>query len=198
MPFYERSPYLYLKRLLDIFLSVILIVLLFIPMLILGAAIAATSTGGAIFKQPRIGLNGEIFICYKFRTMYTNAPKNRPTAEFADAEKYITPIGRFLRKSSLDELPQLINVLRGDMSLVGPRPLIGEEAELHYLRKRCGVYAMRPGITGLAQINGRDMLSGTEKVRLDVIYTKRPSLFRDAKIIFKTVGNTLSGNGITR
>ena len=198
MPFYERSPYLYLKRLLDIFFSAILIVLLFIPMLILGAAIAATSSGGAIFKQPRIGLNGEIFICYKFRTMYTNAPKNRPTAEFNDAEKYITPIGRFLRKSSLDELPQLINVLRGDMSLVGPRPLISEEAELHYMRKRCGVYRIRPGITGLAQINGRDMLSNTEKARLDARYSRHPSLSADAEIILKTVGGTLLGKGIIR
>ncbi len=198
MPFYEKCPYLYLKRILDIFFSAVLLVLLFIPMLILGVAVAATSKGGAIFKQPRIGLNGEIFICYKFRTMYTSAPKNRPTAEFDDAEKYITPIGRFLRKSSLDELPQLINVLKGDMSLVGPRPLIQEEAELHYLRKRCGVYNLRPGITGLAQINGRDMLSSTEKARLDARYSRHPSLPADTRIILKTVGGTVLGRGITR
>ena len=147
--------------------SALLLFFLIIPMAVLGLLICTTSEGGMIFKQERVGMNGRIFFCYKFRTMYKSAPNDMPTAQFSNASDYITPIGRFLRKSSLDELPQLVNVLIGDMSLVGPRPLIPREGEIHSYRMRCGAYRIRPGMTGLAQINGRDMLGDIEKVRFD-------------------------------
>ena len=198
MPFNKKTGYIYLKRLLDIIFSAVLIFFLSIPMLIIALAVKLTSKGGAIFRQKRVGKDGRVFTCYKFRTMYDTAPKNRPKASFTDAERYITPVGRFLRKSSLDELPQLFCVLKGDMSLVGPRPLIENEGEIHDLRRRCGVYEIRPGITGLAQINGRDRVTDTEKARLDVKYTRSLSLTEDTRIIFKTVGGALFGESAAR
>ncbi len=194
----KKRGYVFLKRFLDIFFSSLLIIFLFIPMLLLGILVASTSKGGAVFKQRRVGKDGKVFICFKFRTMYEYAPSNRPTEGFYDADMYITPIGRFLRKSSLDELPQLFNVLMGDMSLVGPRPLIEEEEELHLLRRQCGVYSIRPGLTGLAQTSGRDLLSSAEKARLDAKYMRDMSLSRDTKIILKTFYDAFLGNGVIR
>jgi len=187
----RNRRYAFLKRLLDIVFSALLLFLLGIPMLIIGVMISATSEGGALFKQKRVGRHGEMFTCYKFRTMYIDAPDNCPKATLKNAERYITPIGGFLRKSSLDELPQLYNVLRGDMSLVGPRPLIAEEGEIHELRRRCGVLDVRPGITGLAQVSGRDRVSDVDKARYDIDYIRGMSLGQDAGIILKTVGDVL-------
>ncbi len=198
MPFDKKQTYLLLKRFLDIFFSSVLIILLLMPMAFIGLCVAVTTDGGAIFKQIRVGKDGKPFTCYKFRTMYRDAPCNRPTEGFFDADRYITPLGKWLRKSSLDELPQLFNVLMGDMSLVGPRPLIEEEEDMHYLRRRCGVYALRPGITGLAQASGRDMLSSLEKVRLDARYTREVSLTEDTQILLKTLRQALLGQGVAR
>ena len=193
MYFGRMRAYRFLKRALDIIFSVVLLLLLSLPMAIIALAVMLTSEGGAFFRQERVGRDGKVFICYKFRTMYRWTPPHCPKSEFFDAERYITPIGRLLRRSSLDELPQLINVLKGDMSLVGPRPLIAEEGEIHLLRQRCGVYQLRPGITGLAQVGGRDSVSDIEKARLDVRYTRELSLVNDVGILFKTAFGMMTG-----
>lgn len=190
------SYYLLIKRVLDVVFSFLLLLLLCLPMLIIALLIVLTSEGNAIFRQERVGRGGEPFVCYKFRTMYINTPENLPTAKFEDAHKYITPIGAFLRKTSLDELPQLYNVLRGDMSLVGPRPLIRCEGEIHELRRRCGVYRVRPGITGLAQVNGRDRLPDIDKARYDARYSRNPSFSGDARIIRQTLFGAFSGKDV--
>lgn len=192
----RSGAYPYGKRFLDLLLSGLLLCFLWLPMLVIGGVIRLTSSGGAIFRQIRVGREGRLFICYKFRTMYEGAPRDCPTSEFYDADRYVTPVGRFLRKSSLDELPQLWNVLRGDMSLVGPRPLIPKEQEVHAWRQRCGVYRIRPGMTGLAQVCGRDRLPDTEKARLDVRYAKTMSLRVDCRIVGQTFLRVFSGEGI--
>jgi O-antigen biosynthesis protein WbqP len=181
---------------LDIVFSAILIVLLFPLMVIIGALIRIDSSGGAIFKQKRMGRNLKEFTCYKFRTMKKDAPRGIPAKELTDPERYVTRVGKFLRRSSLDELPQLFNVLCGDMSLVGPRPLIISEREVHTRRAKLGVYELRPGITGLAQIAGRDDLCDDEKIRLDAEYKDRCGFIVDMKIIFCTVFKVLSCEGI--
>jgi len=175
---------------LDLVFSALLLVFLALPMALIALAVALSSHGGAIFRQTRVGRNGTQFVCYKFRTMYENAPHDRPSHEMRDG-RFVTPIGRFLRKTSLDELPQLYNVLRGEMSLVGPRPLIPCEEEVHALRRRCGVEALRPGMTGLAQIRGRDLLEGREKARLDTRYAKSATLWGDARILAQTLSGML-------
>jgi O-antigen biosynthesis protein WbqP len=191
-----RNPYLFFKRFLDVLFSFLLLFFLSLPMLAIAISIAVTSRGGVIFKQTRVGRNGETFICYKFRTMYSYAPSNIPTASFSDAHLYVTAVGRFLRRTSLDELPQLFNVLKGDMSLVGPRPLICEEESVHSIRRKNGVYSIRPGITGLAQVSGRDLLSDSEKAALDVMYFNSVGFSSDIKIFLKTLKRVVSGNGI--
>ena len=183
----ERSPYLFLKRLLDVVFSLLLLILLAFPMAIIGIAVGLSSRGGVIFRQMRIGREGKPFICYKFRTMVRYAPPERPSSAFDDVARYVTPVGRFLRKTSLDELPQLWNVLRGDMSLVGPRPLIGAEQGVHSLRAEHGVYRVRPGMTGLAQVMGRDRLGDSEKAAFDARYVERLCLREDLWIVGKTL-----------
>ena len=190
------SSYLLVKRVLDVMFSFILLLLLCLPMLIIALLIVLTSKGSAIFRQERVGKGGETFVCYKFRTMYADTPADLPTAKFENSHKYITPIGSFLRKSSLDELPQLYNVLRGDMSLVGPRPLIKCEGEIHEFRRRCGVYRVRPGITGLAQVNGRDRLPDIDKARYDARYSRNLSCAEDARIIRQTIFGAFSGKDV--
>ena len=187
----------YVKRFLDIFFSVILMIFLSPLMLIISLAIVLETRGGAIFKQNRMGRNGKIFVCYKFRTMKRDAPHSIPAKELADPDKYVTAIGKLLRRSSLDELPQLFNVLKGDMSIVGPRPLICEEKEIHNLRKSAGIYALRPGLTGLAQINGRNLLCDSEKIENDKRYLDNVGMRLDAKIVFMTFGCVFLGIGVT-
>ena len=128
--------------------------------------------------------------------MKESTPKYLPTSEVKDPMQYITKLGRFLRKTSLDEIPQLINVLRGDMSLVGPRPLISDEYEIHQMRMRFGVYNVRPGLTGLAQVNGRDAVTPADKVRWDVKYMESFGFKMDMKILFTTVPNVLTRRGV--
>lgn len=187
----------YTKRFLDVIFSIILIIFLIPLMIIISGLIVLESRGGAIFRQKRMGRNGKIFICYKFRTMRENAPHSVPAKEFLRPELYVTRVGAFLRRSSLDELPQLFNVLRGDMSLVGPRPLICEEKEVHKMRQSAGIYVLRPGLTGLAQINGRNLLCDSEKIENDKIYLDNVRMRLDAKILFMTVGCVLGGKGIS-
>ena len=187
----------YIKRILDILFSAVLIVFLMPIMVIIGAAIRIESNGGAIFKQKRVGQNKKSFICLKFRTMRIDTPQNIPASKLSDPQKYITRVGKFLRRSSLDELPQLFNVLKGDMSLVGPRPLIFEETEMHERRENEGIYALRPGLTGLAQIKGRNLLLDNEKLENDKFYLENLRIRLDARILFLTVGCVFAGKGIT-
>ena len=186
----------YVKRILDIIFSTLLIALLSPVMVIIGVAIRVESSGGAIFKQKRVGQNKKAFVCLKFRTMRIDAPQNVPASKLLDSQKYITRVGRLLRRSSLDELPQLFNVLKGDMSLVGPRPLIFEEAEMHKKRESEGIYALRPGLTGLAQIKGRNLLLDCEKIENDKFYLENIKIRLDARIVFLTLGCVFAGKGI--
>ncbi|MBQ9086809.1 MAG: sugar transferase [Clostridia bacterium] len=191
-----KGAYAKVKRLMDVIFSALLLFFLLVPMSVIGILVAVSSPGGAIFRQKRVGQDGKLFVCYKFRTMISDAPPDLPTAAFRDAEQYVTPIGRFLRRSSLDELPQLWNVLRGDMSLVGPRPLIPAERQMHELRGRSGVYRVRPGMTGLSQIRGRDALPDRDKARLDARYAHTLSLSSDCRILWETVYRVFTGKGV--
>ena len=192
----KKRMYRVIKRGLDVLFSVILLFFLWLPMVVIGAAVRVSSPGKAIFKQIRVGKDGKLFVCYKFRTMYKSAPPCIPSSQFADVERYITPIGCILRRSSLDELPQLLNVLKGDMSIVGPRPLIISETSVHKGRKECGVYSLRPGITGLSQISGRDHVSDEQKIRLDAEYLRTFGFLGDIRIVGKTFVKIITKDGV--
>ncbi len=175
-----------MKRAFDFTVSLLLIIILFPVFVLLSLIVLIDAGTPVIFRQYRVGKDNKLFYIYKFRTMRRNT-RNAATADLKDADKYITKSGKFLRKTSLDELPQLVNVLLGDMSFVGPRPLIPEEKEIRELRKKYNVYSVRPGITGLAQVNGRDNLSIDEKALFDKEYIDKQSILLDIKILFKTV-----------
>ena len=187
-----KGGYSYIKRAGDLVIAFVALLVLLVPMLIISAAIYIDDPGKVLFRQNRIGLGGKTFELYKFRTMKESTPKYLSTAEVDDPKKYLTKLGKLLRKTSLDELPQLINVLRGDMSMVGPRPLIPSETDIHKMRTRFGVYNVRPGMTGLAQINGRDTVTPAAKVRWDVKYVENFGIKMDMKIFFSTVPNVLT------
>lgn len=190
----EKRAYLALKRAFDISGALVGLAVLALPMSVIALIIALDSPGDPIFKQERLGKDGQVFTIYKFRTMYTYAPKNMAT-NAVNVSAYTTEAGKFLRGYSLDELPQLWNVLRGDMSFVGYRPVCLSEQELNRLRLECGVMEMRPGITGYAQINGRDNVTMKEKVRLDLYYTQHCSFPLDLHCLLKTVKVALSKEG---
>lgn len=184
------------KRFFDIFASALLLLVLSPLFLVIMLAISADSSGGVIFKQKRAGLYSRPFTFYKFRTMYRSAPRDVATAELMGADRYITPVGRFLRQTSLDELPQLWNVLKGDMSLVGPRPVVLTERRLLALRAQWGADRVRPGITGLAQIRGRDELPIHRKALYDRYYARHLTLGLDWRILGVTVKYVLKREGI--
>lgn len=175
------------KRVLDFILSALGLTILLVPLALTALVVYIDDPGNIFFCQKRVGRNGKLFTLYKFRTMKKDTPKYMATMDVDDPDKYITRVGRVLRKLSLDEIPQLFNVLKGNMSLVGPRPLIPNEEEIHTMRERFGVYCVRPGVTGLAQINGRDLVSPAEKVRWDVRYVEHFGFWTDVKILFATV-----------
>lgn len=175
-----------MKRLFDFTVSLLLIIFLSPIFLIISFIIAIDAGNPVIYKQYRVGKDNRLFYIYKFRTMKNNT-RLAATKDLTEADSVITKSGRFLRKTSLDELPQLFNVLKGDMSFVGPRPLIPEEKEIRAIRKEYGVYSVRPGITGWAQVNGRDMLSDEEKALFDKEYIDKQSIAFDIKIMFLTV-----------
>lgn len=184
------------KRFLDFIFSGILILILSPLFLVVGVAIKLTSKGPVFFKQQRVGKDNKHFMIYKFRTMKIDAPPNVATYMLKNPDEYITPIGRFLRNSSIDEIPQLINIFKGDMSFVGPRPVITQEIDLISLRTRTGVSILSPGLTGWAQINGRDALGIEEKVFYDKYYLENQSLILDLKIMFLTVLKVIKAEGI--
>ena len=189
--------YAVLKRILDITVSFILLVVLSPLLLMIMLAVAADSSGKVIFMQQRAGRMGKPFKLYKFRTMNPNAPRAIAAGRFVDASHFITPVGRFLRYSSLDELPQLFNILKGDMSFIGPRPVILCESELLEMRTRNGASDVRPGMSGWAQVNGRDNVGITEKAEYDGYYAANMSLRLDAKVLFKTIGYVLRSRGVS-
>ena len=184
-----------MKRLCDIIISVIAFGIFIVPSAIIGLLIMLDSKGPAFYWSRRIGRNGVPFMIPKFRTMYVNAPE-RPTENLTNPEIYITRIGRLLRATSLDEIPQFFSVLRGDMSLVGPRPVLVSQIELNQMRADLGIHRLRPGITGWAQINGRDDISIEDKVRLDWEYLERQSFCFDLLIIWKTCFYVVRQKGV--
>lgn len=175
-----------MKRIFDFTASLLLLIILSPVFLIVSLLILIDSGSPVIFRQYRVGKDNKLFYVYKFRTMKKNT-RNAATADLAEAESCITKSGRILRKTSIDELPQLFNILIGNMSFVGPRPLIPEEKEIRRLRAEYGVFSVKPGMTGLAQVNGRDMLSIEEKALFDKEYVEKQSFWFDIKILFKTV-----------
>jgi O-antigen biosynthesis protein WbqP len=183
-----------LKRLTDLFLSTILLFLLAPICFLVAILIRLDSPGPAIFQQKRIGLDGELFEIYKFRTMYVGTP-DLATDKMKDLPSPITRVGNILRKTSLDELPQLINVALGNMSLVGPRPALYNQLELTAKRKSNGVLRFPPGITGWAQINGRDDLSDDLKVEADTWYCQNWNYWLDWQIMFATFKAVLTKRG---
>jgi O-antigen biosynthesis protein WbqP len=185
-----------LKRALDIAGAAAGLVLLSPFLAALAVAVRLDSSGPALHWSRRVGRRNRIFAMPKFRTMRTGAP-DVATHLMAEPDRWVTPLGRFLRRTSLDELPQLWSVLKGDMSLVGPRPALFNQDDLVALRTEAGVDALRPGLTGWAQINGRDELLIPEKAELDREYLERMSLAFDLQIIAATARSALSGRGVT-
>jgi O-antigen biosynthesis protein WbqP len=174
-----------MKRLFDILLCFTTLLILLPVITIVSVAIKLTSRGPILYWSDRIGINNSLFKMPKFRTMRIDTPA-LPTHLMTNAGQYLTPIGSFLRRTSLDEIPQLWSILKGDMSFVGPRPALFNQDDLVMLRTKCGVHLLTPGLTGWAQINGRDSLSIPDKVGLDEEYLKRRSFFFDIYIFFRT------------
>lgn len=185
-----------MKRFFDLLGGIILTVILSPVLLLVSLVVKLTSRGPVIFKQRRIGLGRKEFMIFKFRTMYVDAPSNMATHLLENPDRFITPIGKFLRKTSLDELPQLFNVLSGDMSFIGPRPALYNQQDLIKLRESCGVHRMRPGVTGWAQVNGRDELSIPVKVEYDKYYVDNYSIGLDIKIAIRTVISVFMRKGV--
>ena len=185
-----------MKRLFDIFLGCLAALILFVPVLLVAMAVRLTSKGPALYWSDRVGRNNVIFKMPKFRSMRVGTPAVA-THLLADARSHLTPIGSFLRKSSLDELPQLWSILAGDMSFVGPRPALFNQYDLIALRTQYGVHDLLPGLTGWAQVNGRDELPVPAKVRLDVEYLQRQSLWFDVRILWLTFVKVLKWDGVS-
>ena len=187
----------FFKRGFDIFFSLIAIIILAIPMMIIALWIKVDSPHEKVlFKQERIGINNVPFTILKFRSMRDDAPHQMATENFENPEIYITRVGKILRKTSMDELPQLFNVLKGDMSIVGPRPLIPKEKYVLKLRDEYGANKILPGITGLAQVHGRDQVTDENKASYDGKYALNVSLLLDASIILKTVSDVVRSRGV--
>jgi len=184
------------KRIIDIIVGVILLIFLGLPLVIIAAIIKISSRGPVLYWSDRVGKNNKIFKMCKFRTMRINTPAVA-THLFKEAEQYLTPVGFFLRSFSLDELPQLFNIISGDMTFVGPRPALFNQDDLIELRTKKKVHALVPGVTGWAQVNGRDELPIPVKVEFDEYYLKNKSLSLDAKIILITFLKVAKKEGVS-
>jgi O-antigen biosynthesis protein WbqP len=184
-----------MKRILDFTAALALLLAFSIPMLLIALLVKVTSIGPMLYWSDRVGKNNTIFKMPKFRTMRTDTPAVA-THLLADPDQYLTSIGKFLRKSSLDELPQLLSILKGDMSFVGPRPALFNQNDLVELRTKKGIHILTPGLTGWAQINGRDELPIPVKVGFDEYYLKHRSFLFDLKIILMTVFKVLRSEGV--
>jgi O-antigen biosynthesis protein WbqP len=188
--------YLVMKRVIDFVLSFIGAALLLPAFLILAIIIKMDSKGPIFFKQKRIGKNKKTFYIIKFRTMRTDAPKEMPTHMLRDSDAFITKVGKFLRETSLDELPQIINILKGEMSIIGPRPALWNQYDLIAERDKYGANSIYPGLTGWAQVNGRDELPIDLKAKFDGEYVQRMSLYFDSIIFAKTVFSVVRSKGV--
>lgn len=185
-----------MKRLLDFLLALLASAVLALPIAIVALAVKLTSPGPALYWSDRVGRHNRIFRMPKFRSMRTDTPEVA-THLLAKPESFLTPIGGFIRKSSLDELPQLWSILVGDMSFVGPRPALFNQDDLIALRTESGVHTLLPGLTGWAQINGRDDVPIPQKVELDAYYLEHQSLWLDVRILWRTFFKVLGRDGIT-
>lgn len=185
-----------MKRMFDFLLVLLTGIIFLLPILLIALAVKLTSPGPALYWSDRVGRNNRIFRMPKFRSMRVGTPAVA-THLLSDASSHLTPIGSFLRKSSLDELPQLWSILRGDMSFVGPRPALFNQDDLIVQRTEAGVHALVPGLTGWAQINGRDELPIPEKVKLDAEYLQRQSFWFDLRILWRTFNKVLRRDGVS-
>ena len=186
----------FLKRVIDVVLSFFGIVFLALPMLIIAIIIKIDDPGPVLFSQKRVGKNKKIFKLYKFRSMKMSTPHDTPTHLLENPEQYITKIGKFLRKSSLDELPQLFCIFVGTMSIIGPRPALWNQDDLVAERDKYGANDIKPGLTGWAQINGRDELEIEDKAKLDGEYVEKMSFLFDCKCFFGTITSVLKSDGV--
>ena len=186
----------FFKRLIDFVLSFVGIIFLTLPMLVIAIAIKIDSKGPVFFKQKRIGIHKTYFNILKFRTMRIDTPHDAPTHELQDPKKWITKVGGFLRKTSLDELPQIFNIFVGQMSIIGPRPALWNQDDLVAERDKYGANDVKPGLTGWAQINGRDELEIPVKAKLDGEYVERQSFFFDCRCFFGTFLSVLKSDGV--
>lgn len=187
---------LIIKRTFDLLISTVLLSILSFPMVIISVMVLFSSKGPVFFWSDRVGKNNKIFKMPKFRTMLTNSPLVA-THLFDNSDKFLSPVGGFLRKFSLDELPQLFSILKGDMSFVGPRPALYNQYDLIEMRTSKGIDKISPGLTGWAQINGRDNISLKEKVELDSYYLERMSFIFDLKIFILTILNVMTRKNIS-
>lgn len=185
-----------MKRIFDLYTCIVLLVLLIVPMLLIAIAVCLSSKGKALYWSDRVGINNKIFKMPKFRSMLIKTP-SLATHLLNNPDSYLSTIGGFLRRSSLDELPQLFSVLKGDMSFVGPRPALFNQDDLIALRTKKGVHKLLPGITGWAQVNGRDGLSIPDKVALDVEYFNHQSFWFDLKILWITFLKVIKRDGVS-
>ena len=186
----------FVKRIFDVILSLIALVFLCPVILVCAVIIKREDNGPAFFRQKRIGIHKKTFSMYKFRSMRMDAPRDVPTHLFKNPEQYFLRCGKFIRRYSLDELPQIINILKGDMSIVGPRPALWNQYDLIEERDKYGANDIRPGLTGWAQINGRDELEIPEKARLDGEYVRRESFLFDVMCIWRTVFKVVEHEGV--
>ena len=186
----------FFKRIIDLVLSAAGILVLGLPMLVLVLAIKLDSPGPVLFKQKRVGIHKKLFPILKFRTMRIDTPKDTPTHLLENPEQWITKVGSFLRKTSLDELPQIFNIFIGQMSIIGPRPALWNQYDLIEQRDKYGANDVLPGLTGWAQINGRDELEIPVKARLDGEYVKKMSFLFDCKCFFGTITSVLKSDGV--
>ncbi len=185
-----------IKRVLDFSLALFALMILALPLLIIALIVKLDSKGPVFFKQKRVGLHKETFMMPKFRSMYTETPSDMPTHLLNDPQRWITPVGKILRKTSLDELPQLLSILSGKMSFIGPRPALWNQDDLIRERDKYGANDVRPGLTGWAQINGRDELPIPEKAALDGEYVKKMGFIMDVKCFFGTFAAVLFHKGV--
>ena len=192
----KKTFYTFFKRVFDIFCSFLAIVLLALPMLIVAIAIKIDSKGPVFFKQNRVGKKKRIFKILKFRSMYTDTDPNAPTHQLGNATSHITKVGKFIRKTSIDELPQLFNIFVGQMSFVGPRPALWNQDDLIAERDKYHANDIKPGLTGLAQISGRDELEIPVKAKFDGEYVKKRGFFYDIGLLFRTVFSVFKHEGV--
>ena len=185
-----------IKRLIDIVLSLLGLIILAIPMLIFALIVKLDSPGPVLFWQKRVGIHKETFMMPKFRTMYTNTPANTPTHLLSDPQRWITRSGAWFRRSSIDELPQILCILTGKMSIIGPRPALWNQDDLIAERDKYGANDVRPGLTGWAQINGRDELEIPVKARLDGEYVQSITFFNDCMCFFGTIKKVFQHDGV--